>query len=309
MKKLMNLIVLTMAFPFLGICQGTTPWDDLADYLPLVREGVQWVNEKVIINNGDTTSFFYTYLIQGDAPDTDQYVYSHGNVKACHYYEYVSYNSSKDSIISCLEEPESSCRVVCFGNKALDKVERENRNLLNRSFYIDAYCAEFLYFFGHAWIDGTIMGYISRQNEPVILNEENFIEVSPVQIEGYNCHRIAYVNEQGDTLALLVEGIGFDSRDMGDLLTPFTHKPDPYADYQEYWGLSHVIKDGKIIYKGMRYRENIETAIDEVVADKSNCVVDDNYYNLMGQPVGKQMPTTPGIYIHNGKKICVGQMQ
>ena len=33
--------------------------------------------------------------------------------------------------------------------------------------------------------------------------------------------------------------------------------------------------------------------------------VDDNYYNLMGQPVGKDLPSTPGIYIHQGKKIVV----
>ena len=44
---------------------------------------------------------------------------------------------------------------------------------------------------------------------------------------------------------------------MGDLLAPFTRKPDPDADYQEYCGLSHVIMDGKIIYKGMRYNAAI----------------------------------------------------
>ena len=33
--------------------------------------------------------------------------------------------------------------------------------------------------------------------------------------------------------------------------------------------------------------------------------IDNNYYNLMGQPVGKELPSTPGIYIHQGKKICV----
>ena len=33
--------------------------------------------------------------------------------------------------------------------------------------------------------------------------------------------------------------------------------------------------------------------------------IDDNYYNLMGQPVGKELPSTPGIYIHQGKKIVV----
>ena len=33
--------------------------------------------------------------------------------------------------------------------------------------------------------------------------------------------------------------------------------------------------------------------------------LDPNHYNLMGQPVGKDVPTTPGIYIHQGKKIVV----
>ena len=56
-------------------------------------------------------------------------------------------------------------------------------------------------------------------------------------------------------MAYLVEGIGFDSWCMGDLLTPFTREPDHGADYQEYCGLSHVIKNGKIIYKGMCYDE------------------------------------------------------
>ena len=37
--------------------------------------------------------------------------------------------------------------------------------------------------------------------------------------------------------------------------------------------------------------------------------VDQNYYNLMGQPVGTDVPTTPGIYIHQGKKICVSPMR
>ena len=108
----------------------------------------------------------------------------------------------------------------------------------------------------------------------------------------------------------MVEGIGFDSRNMGDLLTPFTREPDPDADYQEYCGLCHVVKDGQIIYKGMRYDPGNMTGIDEVVADKPQArQVDDNYYNLMGQPMGKTLPTAPGIYIHHGKKICVSRMR
>ncbi|MBR5673610.1 MAG: hypothetical protein IKW97_04350 [Muribaculaceae bacterium] len=124
-------------------------------------------------------------------------------------------------------------------------------------------------------------------------------------IEGINCSRYAYLGEDGEPLAYIVEGIGFDSYEMGDLLTPFTKKPDPDADYQEWCGLCHVVKDGQIIYKGMRYDPGNMTGIDEVVAEKRPRQYDDNYYNLMGQPVGKTLPTSPGIYIHHGQKIVV----
>ncbi len=61
---------------------------------------------------------------------------------------------------------------------------------------------------------------------------------------------------------------------------------------------------GEIIYKGLRYRHGAFTGINEVVVDKAR-PMDENYYNLMGQPVGKDVPSTPGIYIHHGKKIAV----
>ena len=125
-------------------------------------------------------------------------------------------------------------------------------------------------------------------------------------IEGQECERYACLDDNGDTLCYVVEGIGFDSYDMGDLLTPFTRRPDRDADYQEYSGLSHVVKDGQIIYKGMRYREGAYDAINEAVAEQSGPRSQDrNYYNLMGLPVGKEVPSAPGIYIHNGKKIVV----
>ena len=124
-------------------------------------------------------------------------------------------------------------------------------------------------------------------------------------IEGMECQRFALMGEHGDTICCFVEGIGFDSYDMGDLLTPFTRKPDPTADYQEWCGLSHVVKDGQIIYKGMRYREGVFDGINEVVSDKTPHPQDPYYYNLMGQRLGKEVPTAPGIYIHQGNKIVV----
>ena len=62
--------------------------------MPIVRDGVQWVNEKVIINNGDTTRYYYTYEISGVIP-TDGF-----NAKKCHYYTGEKINHDNDSIIS-----------------------------------------------------------------------------------------------------------------------------------------------------------------------------------------------------------------
>ena len=96
-------------------------------------------------------------------------------------------------------------------------------------------------------------------------------------------------------------GVQLTTDKHGDWLT---RKPDPDADHQECCGLSHVIKDGKIIYKGMRYRDGAFDGIDEVAAEQRR-VVDGNYYDLTGRAMGKDVPTTPGIYIHNGQKIAI----
>ena len=53
MKKTLLISILAL----LGMTQAVAQWDS-SDYLPIVREGVKWVNEKVIINHGDTTSYY-----------------------------------------------------------------------------------------------------------------------------------------------------------------------------------------------------------------------------------------------------------
>jgi hypothetical protein len=131
-----------------------------------------------------------------------------------------------------------------------------------------AFNQKYLYYLlseGNSWAWGKSL-YIQYQKEP-FLNDENFVEADPIMIGRYRCRRLAYIGEQGDTLAYIVQGIGFDSRDLGDLLAPFTRKPDPDADYQEWCGLSHVIKNGEIIYKGMRYNEGNLTLAGDVDSD------------------------------------------
>ena len=218
--------------------------------MPIVRDGVQWVNEKVIINNGDTTRYYYTDEIRGVIP-TDGF-----NAKKCHYYTGEKINHDNDSIISFLMEAPFDVSVFCGSNLALQKVVSEGRNMLQ----FDSHEGDLntqLYMIGRNLVPGFVAGVIIRQNmcqeKPSTLNRENFKQVDPILVEGHECQRWAYVDAQGEPICYLVEGIGFDSRNMGDLLTPFTRQPGADADYQEYCGLSHVIKDGEIIYKGMRF--------------------------------------------------------
>ena len=72
-----------------------------------------------------------------------------------------------------------------------------------------------------------------------------------------------------------------------------------------YFGLSHVIEGGEIIYATDNYDPDHWTGINEVDAEKTQRSLDPRYYDLMGRALGTEVPTTPGIYIHQGKKIMV----
>ena len=271
-------------------------------YQPVIQEDVKWVNERIIINNGITTNYYYAYEFKGNHPERDSY----SQIYKALYYKYYTENGvgiGDESLIAGMREDESC--ILGFKNEALNSVINDDANLINFFSYYHNDDSRLMYGMS-VFSDGmyVIDYYIANQREP-FLNTENFVMVDPIVIDGVICSRCAYIGELGDTLAYVVEGIGFDSRDLGDLLTPFTRKPDPNAEYQEWCGLSHVVKNGQIIYKGMRYRDDVHVGIDEVVADKTRYTLNPNYYNLMGQPVGKDLPTTPGIYIHQGKKIVV----
>ena len=272
-------------------------------YMPLIREGVKWVNEKVTVHDGDTTSHYYTYEFKGNHPVKGANSLTY---KALYSYDGRGHklDVENDSLVAGMRENESCIAYEC--NVPLNTYIDQERNIIDFEHIMDDEGLLLLYLLGSS-PDGPLWcesHFINHQIVP-FLNDENFVKVQPIIIDGYRCSRLAYIGEQGDTLAYVVEGIGFDSSDMGDLLTPFTRKPDPDADYQEWCGLSHVVKDGKIIYKGMRYREGAFDGIDEVVSEQPRRPLDDNYYNLMGQPVGKEIPTAPGIYIHHGQKIVI----
>ena len=99
----------------------------------------------------------------------------------------------------------------------------------------------------------------------------------------------------------IIEGIGYD----GIAGMPLFYFEMFISGLQVGFGLSHVIEGGEIIYKGLRYDPDIHVGIDEVVPDRTQRPQDPRYYDLMGRAVGTDVPTTPGIYIHQGKKIVV----
>ncbi|MBR5725786.1 MAG: hypothetical protein IKX56_03520 [Muribaculaceae bacterium] len=309
MKKTLLITMLAL----LGMSQAVA---EESDYLPIAREGVKWVNEKIIINHGDTTRYYYTYEFSGKDSTGSNYMSSHVD-NACYYYTGKNLNVEQDSLIAGISDNYPyPFEVSFFRNHAYDAVKEEGRNLIELPMYADGGTRTLYYFKKYYYPESGTIDFIDYiidfflwlqevSDSEIFLTRENFIKIDPLIIEDIECCRYVYLSEEGQPLAYLVEGIGFDSYDLGDLLTPFTRKPDPDADYQEWCGLSHVIKNGEIIYKGMRYREGAADGIDEVVADKTRRPLDPNYYNLMGQPVGKDVPTTPGIYIHQGKKIVV----
>ena len=229
---------------------------DVAPYdgrMPMEREGMQWVFERVTIDHGVTKSEYYTYEISGrDARGdflSDNYERIYTGARYCRYYEGMKPDGDGE-IVCSLKWGSSEERAI--DNTVMDKVASEGRNLMRRMF-VTADNMELLYYFDHKNPESVLRHYINWQVAPKILTTDNFTLVEPVEIDGYSCNRYAYVDESGEVQCYIIEGIGIDSRDMGDLLAPFTRKPDPDADYQEYCGLSHVIMDGQIIYKGMRY--------------------------------------------------------
>ena len=221
---------------------------DVPPFLPIPREGVQWINQHVTVNGNDTTYSYYTYEFRGSNSRNYPILYRYEDkeldenaVNVATFQTFYNYPARHDCIVmdapSVMEWIESGRSMMAYGT---------------------LYPSCQLYQFdpnGYEISSQNPVNYHIYNQKGDWLTRQNFMQVESLEIEGISCNRYAYVDEGGEVLAYLVEGIGFDSRDMGDLLTPFTRRPDPDAEYQEWCGLSHVIKDGEIIYKGLCYDE------------------------------------------------------
>ena len=273
------------------------------EYVPFVREGVIWVYRydnplsSIMDPEFKIGRHYFNLELKGDTVINGK-VY-----KAMHKYSGASINWENDTVpVYLREEDKIVYGIIPDGRRFFDcpvGVDRYDRD----------YCydgQEFvLYDFADPVAYWTNLLHIPANPIPP---NYTFLGVDTVPLGNRLVRRYVWYHPT----ILNVEGVGADTF-IGYTLYPSYSghlSSVPWSKVDFYF--SHVIEDGRIVYKGHMFvpedfpdsDSDHQTAIDELAVDKAR-QADGNYYNLMGQPMGKQLPTTPGIYIHNGKKICV----
>ena len=308
MKKQFIISVLAL----LGITQLAA--QDNYEYVPFVREGVKWI-------------YYYNNPFWPEVLDMDSYV------------QYYSFEMKGDYVIG-----DKHYKQVCLTHY-LDENTKEVEDFIPVYLREEDKVVYAIYLDGKRHPQcpagiGSYVGYSDNEfsaptdefilydfNDPISLYDSVFYEADhavfdevikhveylnsdTITVAKYQCKRHHYRSIYDGTHAYvdgsqgkIIEGIGYD----GYAGFPLFYFENFDATFQVEYYLSHVIEDGEIIYKGAFYNPQIRVGIHEVEADKTSRPADPQYYNLMGPPVGKDVPTTPGIYIHQGKKICVSR--
>ena len=294
MKKLIFIML-----ALLGMTQATA---QEYEYVPFVREGVKWVYYYI---NNDGLYPPYPYLPVGTVPLTLEFKgdaeFNGKTYKAMHKYYGNAINVENDTIPIYMREedkvvyaiiPDGEFYSNCpIGNHAtMDGTILDNDAIHEGREFI-------LYDFNNPinYWDSIVENSLDWYYDLYTLNIDT-IEVSNHLAKRYVGNIISEFH--------MIEGIGIDGH-YSYTLSFFM--PMILGLGGPIFHLSHVVENGNIIYKGLYYLPDITTGLDEVVAEQRPRQYDDNYYNLMGQPVGKVLPTTPGIYIHHGNKICVSR--
>ena len=298
MKKILLISVLAL----LGMSQAVALE---YEYVPFVREGVIWVYRydnplsSIMDPDFEIGRHYFKLELKGDTVINGK-VY-----KAMHKYSGASINWENDTVpVYLREEDKIVYGIIPDGRRFFDcpvGVVSDNKD----------YCydgQEFvLYDFADPITYWTNLLHIPSNRPP---RYYEFLGVDTIPLGNRLVRRYVWMYPT----VISVEGVGGDlNTDKGYTLYPYYETyPTSVPCSKIYFSFSHVIEDGRIVFKGHRFvpedfpdsDSDNQTAIDELAVDKA-CQADGNYYNLMGQPMGKQLPTTPGIYIHHGKKIVV----
>jgi len=288
MKKTIFIILLTL----FGLSQVAA---QEYEYVPFVREGVKWVYfyDNTLPGFGYEDGFipygehYYTLEMKGDS------VINGKTYKAMHLYSGHAINWECDTVPVYLREE----------NKVVYGIIPDNRRYWECPIGIGTMVT---YFELSSTVQTGVEFVLYDFNDPETFYSHYedcgspYTHADTIQI-GHQLRKRLYFTYEDE---IIIEGLGY----VGIIGMPLNYfYLVVTGPFQVVNHLSHVIEDGEIVYKTMWYREGAFDGIDEVVADKPRVVLDPNYYNLMGQPVGKEVPTTPGIYIHQGKKICVSR--
>ena len=276
------------------------PAQDDYGYVPFVREGVKWV-------------YYYDNPFTPDVLDMDSYIqyYSFemkGDVEIAgkHYKQvclthYLDENTKEveDFIPVYLREEDKVVYAIHPDGREYPQCPVGISRLISRDYSPNTTCDEFvLYDFNDP---NALYDSINSHGEFPIFIAYQYTDTITFGNHHTRCYHYSSIF---GSAGRIIEGIGYDGFGGGMPLCYFNSRKSYIIPSVEYY-LSHVIEDGEIIYKGLFYDPQIRVGIDETMADRTRHNIDPQYYNLMGQPVGKDVPTTPGIYIHQGQKVLV----
>lgn len=274
MRKILSLALWALA----GVIAAQAA-EPAYEYVPVVREGVEWHNYYDIDNEAEERidRFPFVFVLSGDSVvDGKTYkkcwVYEGDEVKN-HPAHLVALLREENKVVECVTTELDGSRITGIARPTPYLPSEANGRLNLYDFNDKGYCG--------LYASGEYVG----QNQVVVGN---------------------HLANQYTWIGNFVEGIGYDPGEgYGHLLDPdyFYHLPTGTFYETPRPKLNYVTEDGEIIYKSEAYVGVIDyDGIDDVTAD-SQRVGDGRYYDLTGRPVAA--PAAPGIYIHNGKKVLV----
>ena len=258
------------------------------EYVPLVREGVQWVyafltHQKPSSNCGAWVQTFYTLEFKGDT-----------TINGLEYKNLVFNLSNKVSepLIGTLAYVrESDKRVYAIVNNDFNNYDLFMSKGFPRIENVDGAEGELVIF--------------DFNNLKQFYEDNGVGSMSEAQDTIINGSIRKFYTLLNDSHSKIIEGIGEDM--IGNFLFPFCVRW-PNCEITRTKGLCYV-KDtkGNVEYYGYRFPSLkdylIVTGVTTVIKDDNS--QSDIYYNLLGEPVSRTKPTTPGIYIKGCKKVVV----
>ncbi len=263
-----------------------------SEYVPLVREGVQWVYAYYLGRGyyGDEYTF-YTDELKGDTIIGDYsfkklYRRFSKELDVSNTYPYAYMREADKRVYAVLNSQNNIGDYNLYRTGGL-VIPSENYDAIGEYIIYDFNDMETLY--NHSMMSShsdEYLQFVFGLGDTIINNRL----LKTYELTQYhNGMRI-------------IESIGGDC--TGGLLRPikvsYVNCPCP-----ETVGLSHVIENDEIVYKGCRYdRLHEMVGVREITIDSVN-PANEIYYNLLGEPLSTTKPTTPGIYIKGCKKLVI----